>query len=600
MCMDPYVAIHAHRERRLAGWRRRDGAGWAAPIWSGVVARVVVVGAGLGGLAVAARLRVKGHEVTVIEAADTYGGALGTFRRDGFAFDTGPTTLTLPAVHRDLFAKTGGPLEAAVPLEPIEPGRSYHFADGTTLPMPGVGIGAGVTAMGEALGGRAAEDWRDLMARAARMWAAIRRPVLASPIAGPRDLLPLARDRAALRAIAPWQSLRGLGSAHLTDARARLVLEHSAWATDPRRAPAILASLPYVEGTFGAWHVVGGMRRLSDALHDRLLERGGTIRLATRATRIQLAAGRVCGVDVAGSGTARGDVAGGETRGSAMSGSDRAGGGDTGGTMLPADVVVSAVDASLLPGLLDGPGRSADANRSSARPMLARRSPASSALVLMLAVRGRTPDLGHETVWFPHDPDAELDACHARHARLPQDPTIHACVPDDPAMRPSDAEAWSIRVGVPCHSPGGQAPDVRSVDGHGHGVRFPDGPSPDGGSADGRRSADSSSGAIDWDAPGLADEYADLVLARLAERGTDLSGRILWRQLRTPADLERATGVPGGAIRSAAPTRRQALGAPNATRIPGLYQVGGSAHPGGGLPLVAMSAEIVADLVGRA
>jgi len=68
---------------------------------------VIVIGGGVGGLAVAARLSVKGHRVTLLEHADRIGGKLFTYRRDGFAFDTGPSLFTLPAVYRDLFLKTG-------------------------------------------------------------------------------------------------------------------------------------------------------------------------------------------------------------------------------------------------------------------------------------------------------------------------------------------------------------------------------------------------------------------------------------------------------------------------------------------------------------
>ena len=84
------------------------------------MARIIVIGAGMGGMAAAARLRVKGHEVTVIEASDTHGGKLGTFRRDGFAFDTGPSLFTIPAVYRDLFLdrRTAGGQRRARPPRP--------------------------------------------------------------------------------------------------------------------------------------------------------------------------------------------------------------------------------------------------------------------------------------------------------------------------------------------------------------------------------------------------------------------------------------------------------------------------------------------------
>lgn len=498
------------------------------------MARVVVIGAGMGGMAAAARLRVKGHDVTVVEASGTHGGKLGTYARDGFVFDTGPSLFTLPAVYRDLFLKTGGPLEDAVELVPLDPGFTYRFADGSSLAMPGVGVGRGTAAMGEAFGGRAADDWRRLQERAGRMWATTRRPFLESPLSGMGDLVPLARDLGAVRTVAPWQTLRRLGTRTLSDWRARQVLDRYATysGSDPRRAPAVLATIPYVEATFGAWHIAGGLRQLGDALRARLDERGVEVRLATPATRIVLSAGRVAGVELAG------------------------------GEALPADVVVANADARQVYGSLLAGQAPADPLR-----RLARATPSLSGFVLLLAVRGRTAGLTHNNVWFPRDYDGEFDAIFGPGPRPVEDPTIYACVPDDPAMRPEGHEAWFVLVNAPRHSAGGRE-----------------------------------RGTVDWDAPALADAYADRVLARLAERGTDVRDRILWRALRTPADLERATGAPGGAIygTSSNGTRAAFLRPQNASPIPGLFLVGGSAHPGGGLPLVGLSAEIVANLVGRA
>jgi phytoene dehydrogenase-like protein len=92
------------------------------------------------------------------------------------------------------------------------------------------------------------------------------------------------------------------------------------------------------------------------------------------------------------------------------------------------------------------------------------------------------------------------------------------------------------------------------------------------------------------------------VLATLAERGCDVRDRVRWREVRTPADLERDTASPGGSIYGTASHGAAAalLRPANRSPVPGLYLVGGSAHPGGGLPLVALSAEIVAGLVGPA
>jgi len=85
------------------------------------VSGVVVVGGGMGGLAAAARLAVAGHRVTVLERAAACGGKLGTFTRDGFTFDTGPSLLTLPSVYRDLFEATGADLDELVDIVPVDP-----------------------------------------------------------------------------------------------------------------------------------------------------------------------------------------------------------------------------------------------------------------------------------------------------------------------------------------------------------------------------------------------------------------------------------------------------------------------------------------------
>jgi len=96
--------------------------------------------------------------------------------------------------------------------------------------------------------------------------------------------------------------------------------------------------------------------------------------------------------------------------------------------------------------------------------------------------------------------------------------------------------------------------------------------------------------------------YEDHLLERMAARGVDLSGRIAFTARRTPADLERETGAIGGAIYGHAPHGRLGtLGRPgNVSRsAQGLYLVGGTTHPGGGLPLVMLSAKIVAAAIDR-
>ena len=497
---------------------------------------MAVIGAGLGGLAAAARLAAAGHRVTVLEQADGVGGKLGWYARDGHAFDTGPSLVTLPQVYRDLFAATGRPLTDAVDLVPLDPAVAYRFADGTRLTVPGTrGDIAG--AMDAALGSGAGRQWTALLERAARMWQISEGPFLRTPLRGAATLAGLARRPAVVATIAPWQTLRGLGAQCLAHPHLRTLLDRYATysGSDPRQAPAVLATVPYVEQTFGSWYVRGGLHRLGLAVAERAAERGAAVRTGCAVRRVLVEGGRAAGVELAG------------------------------GERVAADVVVSGADAAALyRDLLPEDRRTRGARRN-----LTRVPPSLSGFVLLLALRGRTPGLAHHTVLFPDDYDAEFDAVFGtgrfRGAPRPvADPTVYVSAPDDAALRPAGGgESWFVLVNAPRHDP---------------------------------------AGGVDWNAPGLADRYASDVLDVLARRGLDVRDRVRWRVARTPADLERDTGSLGGSIygSSSNGTRAAFLRPANRAPVPGLFLVGGSAHPGGGLPLVGLSAEIVAGLVGPA
>lgn len=513
---------------------------------------IIVIGAGMGGMTAAARLATKGHRVTMLEQSADAGGKVGRFARDGFVFDTGPSLLTLPQVYRDFFNKTGRPIETAIDIVDVEPGFAYQWSDGSRTVMPGADSSRCADALGDSLGAGAADDWRSLMRRAARMWELTRRDFLEAPLRGVAPLARLAADPRNIRTIAPFSSLRSLGQRHLSDERLVTLLDRYATYTgsDPRRAPAALATIPYIEQTFGAHHVVGGIRALADAVLQRCLERGVSVEFNTRVLRItRNSHGSVTGVVTAD------------------------------GQHRPADVIIANADAvNVYTELLTA----AESMSPAQRPRAQRQRPLSlSGFCIYAAVQGTTPAVAHHNVWFCDDYDDEFDSVFAtgrqRHAARPApDPTIYACVPQDSLMHPNGAESWFILV---------NAAPQRSL-----------GNTTESGNSETDRTT------VDWTAPGVAHRYADHILDLLARRGVDLRPRMIWREVRTPADIQESTLSPGGTIYgSASHGPRAAFTRPaNQTRIPGLYLVGGSSHPGGGLPLVAMSGAIVADLIGRA
>ncbi|MFC5821389.1 phytoene desaturase family protein [Nonomuraea harbinensis] len=220
------------------------------------------------------------------------------------------------------------------------------------------------------------------------------------------------------------------------------------------------------------------------------------------------------------------------------------------GEIVRADVVVANTDAAALYGrLLPDRGRLRG---------IARLGPSSSALLVLAGVEGRTPGLPHHSVLFSADYEGEFADIFDR-GSPPREPTIYlGCSSvDDPSQAPAGAENWTMLVNVPARDPG----------------RWPIG----------------------------VDAYRDLVLERLAERGHDLAGRLRFADVFTPADLRDRYGSWGGAIYGSASHGRLAPFLRPANRGPrhGLYLVGGSTHPGGGLPMVTLGARIVADLIAR-
>ena len=471
--------------------------------------KVAVAGAGVGGLAAAVRLAHAGHEVTVFEQAATPGGKAGRVERDGFAFDSGPSLLTMPWVLRDLFADTGAPVEDSLDLMRVEPVTRYVFADGSSVDLSS-DPARSADALEAWLPGAGA-DWQRFLDVCGSMWDASRpfltgpppwpprRPVPGDPPPDPRDFL----------RVRPWQTLSGLARSVTGDPRLRMVIERFATyaGADPRRAPAALAVAGYVEHAWGAWHVRGGLYAIVAALVERLEALGGEVRTSTPVRRAIVRDGVVRGVET-----------------------------DAG--TLAFDSVVWNGDAS--------------------RGM--RRGERSvSGFALMLGLRGTTPGQAHHTILFPRDYGAEFDDVFQHH-RPVRDPTLYlsASSVTDPSQAPDGCENLFVLANAPTHGRG-----------------------------------------LDWDE--RADDYEARILERLAARGHDLRDRIAVRARRTPADLERETGAMGGAIYGAAPHGR--LGTlkrpPNTVAgARGLYRVGGTTHPGGGLPLVMLSAKLVADAIG--
>ncbi|MBC9712242.1 FAD-dependent oxidoreductase [Streptomyces sp. TRM66268-LWL] len=371
------------------------------------MAQIVVIGAGMGAMAAAARLAVAGHRVTVFERAETYGGSVGTLERDGFRFDTGPGLLPLPAVYRDLFIKTGKqPLEDCVDLVQVDPAVRHLFADGTAVDVPNASRAGTVDAIEAALGGGAGERWAQFLNRAREAWDRARRPLLEEPlwedwrVLGERDPYPAVRRSGLLRKRPPTF---GEAMKHeLADPRLIALVESSvlAYGLDPRTVPASAAVLPYMEQAFGTWYVRGGIRELARAVYERCVQRRVEFVFGAEVVRIVEKDGRAAGVELAD------------------------------GSVHEAEHVLAGVDPQPLADRpLHVPGQDAVLDTARVRP---------GRCTVLLALRGAREDgAAHRTVVHAPDRKAELDALAGGFGPGVR-PTVTVLRPGDPALVPDD------------------------------------------------------------------------------------------------------------------------------------------------------------------
>ncbi|MFE0361889.1 phytoene desaturase family protein [Streptomyces griseoaurantiacus] len=498
------------------------------------MARIAVIGAGMGAMAAAARLAVAGHRVTVYERTDTYGGGVRRFTREGFSFDTGPGLLPLPAVWRDLFVKTGKePLEECVELTQVDPAARHVFADGTRVSLPNASRAGVVAALDAALGGGAGTRWGDFLVRAREAWDRTRRPLLEEPlwadwrVLAEREPYPAVPRRRRLRTRTA-STLAEVGALELADPRLAALLESHAlaWGLDPRTTPASAAVLPYMEHAFGLWYVRGGLRELARAVYERCLARRVEFVFGAEVTAVVEKDGRAAGVETAD------------------------------GTVAEAEHVVAGVDPVRLAGLA---GRPPWAEGEVGADVAAAGAAGAGRFTVLLALRGaREADAAHRTVVHSPDRPAELDLLAGRTPSAAVRPTVTVLRPDDAALRPDGGhESVVVSAAVPV--------------GDGHG----------------------------WTSEEGREHLADRVLAAAEAAVPGLRERVLWREVRTPADTAAETGVGSGAVPwpALAAGDGRFLRPGNTTGRPGLFAVGGWAQPGGGLPHAGMSGALVAGLI---
>ncbi|MFM2300431.1 MAG: hypothetical protein RLZZ84_167 [Pseudomonadota bacterium] len=238
--------------------------------------RTCVIGAGLGGLALAIRLQAAGIETVLIEARDRPGGRAGSEQQAGFTFDTGPTTITDPAAFAELWAMTGHDMADDIELLPVAPFCRFSWPDGVHFDLSGE-----EPALTREIARLSPADLAgyDDLARHAAAALTDRRARLSGPRT--RDLAGLVNALPVLLRHQAWRSLQGLVASFVKHDRLRQVLSFNALrrGANPLATSAIALADHALEQQGGVWAAKGGTNRLVAAMLAQFERLGGTVRL---------------------------------------------------------------------------------------------------------------------------------------------------------------------------------------------------------------------------------------------------------------------------------------------------------------------------------
>jgi phytoene desaturase len=379
--------------------------------------RVVIVGAGLGGLSCALRLAATGRDVTVVERESTPGGRAGRLTISGYEFDTGPTVLTMPELLEDLFESVHERMSDWLDLVRLDPAYRAHFPDGSTLDVIAdpERMAAEIAGL---CGEREADGYLRFVEYAKRLWHLQRNDFIDRNMDAPRDLI--GANLLRLAASGGFRRLDTKIAQFFKDPRTRRIFSFQSMYAGlaPSNALALYAVIAYLDSIAGVYFPRGGIHAVPLALAGAAEKHGVTFRYETTVTGVEIQSGRATAVTTSDGGRILADV-----------------------VVLNPDLPVAYRD--LLP-------------KAPRKIHRLRHSP--SCVVVHIGSRQRYAKIAHHNIHFGAGWGRTFDEV-IKQGRLMSDPSLLVTNPTrtDPTMAPTGREVYYVLAPAPNLAVGDQA-----------------------------------------------------------------------------------------------------------------------------------------------
>ena len=484
------------------------------------MAKVIVIGAGIAGIAAAIRQAVKGHEVAVYEANAYPGGKLSAFRSGDFRFDAGPSLFTMPHYVDELFTLAGKNPKEAFSYEKLETVCRYFYEDGTRI-----NAWANRDKLAEEIALKTkdpASAVHQFLDYSARIYAITHAIFLEKSLHRLRSFLNWKTLKAVFRfpKIDPFRSMNAANSDFFKDDKTiRFFNRYATYnGSSPYKAPATLNVIPHLEQHFGAYFPKGGMVAITQSLVTLAENLGVKFYYHARVEEILVEDKKVKGIRL-------------------------------NGENIAADRVISNMDIWFT-------YRQLLKNEAAPKRILSQER-SSSALIFYWGIQAEFPELDLHNIFFSEDYKKEFAAIWEQQA-VDVDPTIYVNISAKYQTEdaPKGAENWFVMINVPANT--GQ----------------------------------------NWDK--LIAEARKNILQKLSRMlNRDIAPLIVNEEILDPRSIEQKTASYQGSLYGTSSNNQFAAFLRHAnfsSKIKELYFVGGSVHPGGGIPLALLSAKIVDDL----